>query len=120
MILQLITENIPGHQRHAAFEYGKREGIYTYIDAVDLLRATTHETIRVESREIKPVPQTILKRKDIPIENIGDHLEAMIKDVGLDKVSEWYEKMTGKKCKCPERKAWLNAFGQALKNYITT
>ena len=116
MILHLILANIPSHQRAAALKFGRRDGNDIFVDAEDLLKP-------VDPTEAKTYEPQKKKRKnpikDIPLEKLGDHVKVAIETFGLDNLAKWHEKMTGKKCECPKRQAWLNAFGAELKKYIT-
>jgi hypothetical protein len=66
-------------------------------------------TRNVETLEEQPVPITETQRASDELEQgLGDTVEKWIQAARLDKLAELYERLSGKKCRCPARKALLN------------
>ena len=47
----------------------------------------------------------------------GDELEALLEKMGVDKLAEKYEEVSGKDCGCDKRKEWLNKKHRQLKDW---
>lgn len=52
-------------------------------------------------------------RPDVPA-GLGDEIEALIRSVGLDRLAELYERVTGRPCGCGGRRAMLNRLPAVL------
>lgn len=50
---------------------------------------------------------------------LGDMTEAMLKQIGADKLAKFYERKTGKPCNCAGRKQTLNNIHRAIQRAVT-
>lgn len=45
---------------------------------------------------------------------LGDYVAAMLNAIGGDHLAKLYERLTGKRCGCKKRQAWLNQLGSRI------
>ena len=58
-------------------------------------------------------PETLLAARDEF--GLGDLAETAIKAFGADRLVKCFERLTGRPCRCPDRKEWLNKFSEKLR-----